>query len=199
LGFAVLSSLDLRDIARPYLEELSRITKQTVNLGILDNTEVVYIERVKKRRVVSSDFHIGSRLNIYLSSMGRAILAFMDHEEFNVLLNDILKNGQAVKYIGQNGERLMEIIEDVRHKGYAINDQEYFRGLRAAAAPVLNKKGMAEAAINMPVFSNMITRKELVEKYVPLLVKTAEDISMARGYSKDRTDIGALNKQGASR
>jgi IclR family pca regulon transcriptional regulator len=194
LGFTVLSSMDLRDITIPYLEELSQLTKQNVNLGILDGTEVIYIERVKKWNILNTDFHVGSRLNAYRTAIGRAILAFMGHEKVQLIFNKILKDKEAKKYIGENGELLAKLLEKVRRDGYAINDDEYIKGIRAIAAPIFNNEGKVEAAINIPVFAHMISQKELIERYLPLLLVTAEKISMARGFIKAQQKLSLCNK-----
>jgi IclR family pca regulon transcriptional regulator len=187
LGFTALSSMDLREIAIPYLEELSRVADQNVNLGILNGTELIYIECVKKHKILNIDFHVGSRLIGYQTSAGRAILAFMKQEQFRVVLNEILKDTEAKKHIGLKGERLVKLIEEVRQNNYSINDEEYVRGVRAIGAPIFSNKGDAEAAINLPVFAYAISRAELIERYVPLLLKAAEKISAARGFMKPST------------
>jgi len=71
----------VRDIALPHLRELSRVTGQTVNPGILDGLEVVYIERIKKRRILTIDLSVGSRLNAYDTSIGQAILTSLEKKE----------------------------------------------------------------------------------------------------------------------
>jgi len=188
LGFTVLSSLDLRDAALPHIEDLSRIADQNVNLGILDRTEVVYIERIKKRRILNIDHHVGSRLNIYQSSIGRAILAFLRKDKFREVLREILKDREAVKHIGPNGEQLLEKLQETHLKGYALNDEEMTPGLRAIGAPVFNAQGEVEAAINIPVFSQMVSREELIQRYAPLLLDTAKKVSAARGFVSYATE-----------
>ena len=184
LGFTALSSMDLRDIALPYLEELSRVADQNVNLGILNGTELIYIECVKKHKILNIDFHVGSRLVAYKTSGGRAILAFMKQEEFKVVLNEILRGREAKKHIGSKGERLLKLIDEVRQNGYSINDEEYVKGVRAIGAPIFGSKGNVEAAINMPVFAYAVSPAELIERYVPLLLNATEKISVARGFMK---------------
>ncbi len=188
LGLTVISNMELRKIALPHLVELSRLSDQTVNLGILDRTEVVYIERISKRRVINTDFHIGSRLNSYQSSIGRAILAFLKPEKLDFVLDELLRNPEAVKQIGANGESLKKILAQVRRNGYAINDEELFKGLRAIGAPVFNANGEVTAAVNIPVFSPLVSRKELVENYVPLLLQAAEKISNDLGFVRNSNE-----------
>ncbi|KIX14212.1 IclR family transcriptional regulator [Dethiosulfatarculus sandiegensis] len=182
LGFAVMSSLDLREKALPYLEELSRKTDQNANLGILDGMEVVYIERVKKRRIVNIDLTIGSRLAAHSTSIGRAILAFLEPDELDLMIENLLLDPLAITQIGEDGAKLRQELELVRERGYAINDEELVQGLRAVGAPVFNAAGKVQAAINIAEFSRTCSRTDLLNKHVPMLLKTAETLSRASGH-----------------
>jgi IclR family pca regulon transcriptional regulator len=181
LGFTVLSSMDLRNVAYPYLDELARTTDQNVNLAILDNTEVVVIERIKKWQMLDINIPIGGRLNCYQTSIGRAILAFLSQEKFISLLNTLLKNKEVVKHIGAKGRKLIKILKEVRLKGYALSDEEFIRGVRAIAAPIFNAQGDVEGAVYMPIISRAKSQEESIERYAPLLIETAGKISTARG------------------
>jgi len=188
LGFAVLSNLELRDSALPYLEDLSRASNQHINLGILDRTEVIFIERISKWSLVNINVRVGSRVPAYQSSTGRAILAFSDQEKFQSVLNELLRDAEALKSIGPGGKKLTMVLEQTRRRGYALNDEELVNGVRAIAAPIFNAQGQAEGAVNMPVFSYDVSRKELINRYLPMLLDTAEKISAARGFI-DRKQI----------
>lgn len=185
LGFTVLSSMDLRDVASPYLEKLAGESNQNVNLGILDGVDVVYIERIKKWQILDTNVHVGSRFESYRTAIGRAILAFLSEEKFSSVLSRSLKDAAVKRYIGEKGKNLMRILETVRKKGYAVNDEEFIKGLRAIAAPIFNSYSEVEGAINLPVFTQMVNRHDLIERYVPMLLGTAEKISSARGFIKE--------------
>jgi DNA-binding IclR family transcriptional regulator len=182
LGMSVLASLDVREIALPYLEELSQLSQQTVNLGILDRTEVMYICRVEKRSIIPMTMRIGSRLNCYQTSMGRAILAALDGDQLAKILAELERDIGAAKVLGSKGEHLMKVLQDVRRKGYALDDEEWIWGVRAIAAPVFNMQGRVEGAVNMPVISAAISRAKLIKEYVPLLLDAAQKISASLGY-----------------
>jgi IclR family transcriptional regulator, pca regulon regulatory protein len=186
LGSTALSSVDLRENALPHLNQLSERTGQNISMGILYGDEVVIIERIEKKQIVKFDFHIhiGSHINAYQTSLGRAILAFLDPELFNPVLMKILQDVNATKYVGRKGKLFLSLLEGVRRKGYATADEELAPGLRAIAAPVFNNQNKVEAAINIPVFSHEITRSQLIKKYVSLLLDTAEKISVSLGSTR---------------
>ena len=182
LGFPVLMSIPLREVALPYLHDLSRTTNQNVNLGIVDGAEIFYIERIKRKRILNIDNYVGTRLKVCESSIGKAAIAFMRDSDLKTTLCEILKGPDADKRVGIRGENLLKELEGIRKKGYAVVNEELMKGLRSIAAPVLGADGTSEGAINLPVFSMEVSLKTLMEQYLPLLLETAGQISAARGF-----------------
>jgi IclR family pca regulon transcriptional regulator len=189
LGFTVLSSLDLRELALPYLEELSDKTKQNVNLGILDRAEVIYVERIKKRRILNIDLFVGSRLPAHSSSIGQAILAFLPEDELEAAIDIMLGDEVVASEVGPKGERLRERLAIVRGKGYALNDQDTYIGLRAVAAPLFDKNGHVEGAVNVAAFSQLTSSEELLQIHLPWLLTTVASISRSRGFRAEEARV----------
>jgi IclR family transcriptional regulator, pca regulon regulatory protein len=79
LGFSAIHSMELREISAPHLQQLSDQTGFTVNMAILDGSDIVYIERCRSARAgqreIDLNLHIGSRLPAYCTSMGKILLA----------------------------------------------------------------------------------------------------------------------------
>ena len=181
LGYATLVGLDLKEIARPYLEELSRASAQNVNLGILDGTEVVYVERITRKHLITTDHTVGSRVNLYSTAIGRAILAFLDSKELDRIVKELFIHPGA-RQIGMRRDWFMQMLRDVRRNGYAVNNEEFIAGIRGIGAPIFNSKGKVDAAVNMPVFSKSVSLRQLTKQYAPMLMRTAIDISASRGF-----------------
>jgi len=190
LGFTVLWSMDLREAALPYLEELSMASQQNVGLSILDGTDAVYIERIKKIPLLGIDLHVGARLKVYHSAMGRAILAFLEEGKFKAILDKVLADKDTAKIVGRNGKVLSSMLQEVRKRGWALSEHELFPGMLAIAAPVFNEAGAVEGAINMPLIAGVVSKEEMIQKYVPMLVDAAKKISSARGYQEEMTHTG---------
>jgi IclR family pca regulon transcriptional regulator len=185
LGYTALSGMDVRTVALPFLEQLSETIGQNVNLGILDGIETIYIERIKKRQILNIDLEVGSRLKAHKTSIGLAIIAHMEKSESEATLKEILCDPEARMRWGPKGRKMRNALDEIRRKGYALNDETYERGLRAIGAPVFNHKGVADGGINIPVFAHQVSKEELIERYAPLLMSTAAAISAARGFRKD--------------
>src|SRR4029077_1562207 len=93
LGFAALNAMDLLEIAAPHLRHLSDETQRTVNLAILEGTDVVYVERYRSSRPgqqeIDLNLHVGARLPAYCPAMGKAILAFLPGDRLAQLIRRI--------------------------------------------------------------------------------------------------------------
>ena len=184
LGSVFLSGMKLREVALPYLEELSRVCGQNVNLTILDGKEILYVEHISKRDLLKINIHVGSRVNVYQTACGRAILAHLPPDRLRRVQEELLVDPDAVKTIGAKGEKLIMRLEEVRRQGYALNDEEFTKGVRSIAAPVFDRQGCVEGAVNMPVFSHQVSVSKLIKTYLPMLLDATEKISAARGFMK---------------
>jgi len=182
LGYAVLSSLELREVAQPYLLELSHRVKETVNLAVLDEWRLIYIERIKTQQIVNINLHVGSRLDLYNTAMGRVLAAFNGKDWFYQYIDYLKKIPSAELYWKDGGKKLEGILKNVRHNDYAINDEELTPGLRSVASPVRNRDKQVIAAVNIAVSSSLFSLKRLKEELIAPLKETTKAISSALGF-----------------
>ena len=79
LGFSAINSMELREVAAPHLQQLSDDTGYTVNMAILDELDIVYVERCRSSRAgqreIDLNLHVGARLPAYCTSLGKVLLA----------------------------------------------------------------------------------------------------------------------------
>jgi IclR family pca regulon transcriptional regulator len=172
LAHSALSSRELPELALPYLRQLRQDTDETVNMGLLDDTEVVYVARVLSDHLISLRLYVGSRLPAYASSLGRAQLAFLPEDE----AEDIIDRSNVVKLTGHtivNRRRLTAELRRIRERGYALNDQEIADGLRGVAAPVLAASGRPIAAINISIPHPLRAAGEIEDVLAPMVIRTA--------------------------
>src|SRR4029077_13708655 len=80
LGFSYLSSLSVAMLAQPFMEEVSRRIDESCSLAVLDVNDIVYVQRVPVRKVMTITLGIGARLPAFCTSMGRMLLAGLEHE-----------------------------------------------------------------------------------------------------------------------
>ena len=182
LGFAVLSSLELTEVAQPYLMELSHNIKETVNLAVLDGWRLIYVERIKTQQILNINLHVGSRLELYNTAMGRVLAAFQEKDWLSGYLDYLQQIPEAEIYRKDGGKKLLKILEEARNNGFAINNEELTPGLRSVAASVRNREGKVVGAVNIAVSSSLYSLKRLKLDLISPLQNTAHAISEALGY-----------------
>jgi IclR family transcriptional regulator, pca regulon regulatory protein len=191
LGFSVLQSMETREIARPYMQELSRTCNKSVNLLMLDGQRMVFIERIRVPGLRDVNVSVGSRIPVYNTAAGRSVLAYLPGEKLNEVIEDLKRDPEAVRHIGKDSRRLIEILNLVRRDGFAINDQESGKGTRAIAVPIFSRDGIA-CAMDLIVSPEEVSIDELKRDYLPILIKTGIEISESLGYqtsAKPQTSI----------
>jgi IclR family transcriptional regulator, pca regulon regulatory protein len=177
LGFNVLQSMELREIARPYLEKFSRKCNKTVNLAVLDRDEMVYVERVRVPGIRTYNVSVGNRISVWSTAVGRAVLAHLDPKR----VRELFKKFKASPDFTFSEAAFMKILIDTKRDGFAISNQEYQRGIIAVAVPVFSSTGVA-CAVNLVAEPEDVTIPRLRAEYAPKLMKLGRELSTALGY-----------------
>jgi IclR family transcriptional regulator, KDG regulon repressor len=185
LASSVLDRMDIRNVSRPYIRELSEETKEVVHLSILDGDEAVYIDKMESARLNSVRMHsqIGKRVPLYCTAVGKVLLSKLDEDKVKHLLG----GKKFVKFMPNtidNVEDFIKQLEEVREKGYATDEMEHEEGIRCIAAPIFDRKGKVAAAVSLsgPIFY-------ITEERIPFLrdriLKASEGISYQLGFIKN--------------
>jgi len=149
LSRAYLESSDVRQVALPVLEGLRDATSETVHLGILDQMEVVYIEKLQGLHAIGlMSSRVGGRSPAYCTGLGKVLLAYLDPP----LVRSHFRQNGLVRFTDRTITTLgalMEHLAGVRQQGYAIDNAEHETEVRCVAAPVFNLHGAAIAAISV--------------------------------------------------
>lgn len=193
LGFTAINSMELRHVAAPHLQRLCDETGHTVNMAILDDVDIVYVERFRASRrgqnEIDLDLHVGSRLPAYCTSMGKILLAFLPDGDRDDVLSRIAFDRRGPNTLTSRAALLAEL-RRVRATGVAVNNEELAYGLRSVAVPVVAASGEVVAAVNLAAHRTMASLDDLVARIGPLLQRTAAGISSQLGYRSPRP--GAL-------
>jgi IclR family transcriptional regulator, pca regulon regulatory protein len=187
LEMSALNSTGLREHARPYLEELRQRSSYTVNLAVLDGSEILYVDRARSFRrgqnKIDLNLRPGSRLPAYCTSLGKVLLAHLPESEQRELIGNLQLTRRGPNSTTSKKALRMEL-EQIREDGLAVNDEELAEGLYSMAAPIRNESKEVIAAINMAVHASMISLEELVDALGPHLLATADHISARLGYRR---------------
>jgi IclR family transcriptional regulator, pca regulon regulatory protein len=178
LGQAYLRAHRVRERAQPVLEAANRICEETVNLTVLEDTDVIYVLRYPSRHVVSVDLSVGSRLPAFCTAPGRAILAFLSLQKSEAIL-DRSPLERRTPFTRITRAEIEDTLQQVRRTGYCVANQEAFVGDISIAAPVFDTAGQVIAAVNIavpyPRWSLVRVKRELT----PVVVECARNVSQA--------------------
>ena len=176
LGFSVISSVGIWDVAAPFIERLSEEIEESVSAAVLDGPEVVYVAGKQFHRVISVGVTVGSRLPAHCTATGRVLLAMRPQAEWDGMLK-ALDFSKGTSRTVTNRTALRKVLTEVRAKGWSMVDQELEIGLLSIAVPLLRRSGEVAGAINVGVPSLRATPEDLIEKYLPPLQETAAKIT----------------------
>ncbi len=179
LGTKVNSNL--RKITVPYLEKLVARFHETVNLVVMDNLSVVYLEKVEGAHSMRTSTAVGKRFPLNCTAVGKAMLSGCSLEELEDKLQR-MEYEKCTEHTLGSREDVEKALMEVRENGYAEDFEELEIGLVCVAAPIYNHLGSPFAAISVsgPKFRmNDELRKELSE----VLVDYTREISKKLGYN----------------
>lgn len=178
LGWAYLSSLDLGELAGPFMEELSAKTRESCSIATLDLPDIVYVARVPTSRIMTVALGVGARLPAYPTSMGRVLLAGLADDELTSYLSTVQAESLTARTVTAP-DKLRATIGRARTDGYALVDQELELGLRSIAAPIHNARGRIIAALNVSAHASRSTPTSLRADVLPHLQNAAAQITTA--------------------
>ena len=179
LSHQVLSKLELRSQARSELEELSRRLNETVHLAVLDEDEMVYIDKKETQRTIRMYSAIGKRGPLHCTGVGKVLLAYLPEERLERIIRKGLRR-YTERTITSPSE-LKRHLALVRERGYAIDDTEHEPEIRCVACPIRDHTGKVIAAISLTIPASRITREE-IEGLAPLVKGYADRISRKMGW-----------------
>ena len=174
-------SATLQAVARPILADLWRSTHETVNLGVLDQGTVLYVDVMVSQHEFRLVSCVGTRRSLHVAALGKVLVAFLPAIEYERVLNGIVFQ-RVTKNTILNLPHLRAELDKVRRQGYAVDNEEALLGCRCVSAPILNNDRVAIGALSV---AGPVTRVGLAQ--VPGLarqIKTAANaVSLAMGFS----------------
>jgi DNA-binding IclR family transcriptional regulator len=177
--------------ASPYLRDLNKTTGLLVSLRVLENEQMVIIDRVEGTDPVKVIFPVGTHQPLNHGAPGKLLLAYhysTDSRQFH----ELISRGK-IKTLTErtliDRRRLEEELSKIRRVGYATSDGEAIRGTIGIAVPVWNSMGQVEAALALTAVESFYNMKQLM-RLLPDLKRTTENISKALGYGTGKKSPG---------
>ncbi len=142
LSRSVIERSKLREVAKPYLKQLVELTGECAHLAIYAQGQALYMDQVESDASLRVNADVGHMAPLHCTALGKVLLAFGDHP----LPSELEKRTQRTC---DSMEQLQHELSDIRQKGYAVDNEEYDRGVRCIAVPVFDYKDEVAGAIGI--------------------------------------------------
>ncbi len=175
-----IRSRHLGRLAFPHLNHLKLQVNETVNLGVLSRTDVVYLETFAPDSSFSFYAPPGTRMPPHCTAMGKLLLAHLPAKTQEDLLSSLVLKSFTPYTITSLPDLRAELVQIVQ-QGYAVDNQEYAIGVRCLAAPIHDHTNTVVAGVSVTVLAEQLP-DERMKPMAVLLVQACLDISHALGY-----------------
>ena len=183
VGMSYINRADLYSIAHGVLTDLKNELGETVYLAVEDHGSVVYLDKIESSQPLRSACSVGSKKPMYLTGLGKAMLAGYDDERILAFARGPFERRTETTLC--DFDTLMQDIEQTRKRGYAVDNGEDVEIIRCVAAPIRNARNETVAAISVSMLYLHFT-PEVEERVSRALVDAALQISRQLGYTKSQ-------------
>jgi len=182
IASTMIGNMEIREIAQPYINQLSKVTSETIHLGALIAGEVIYIDKKESIHGMRMVSQIGRSVPFYCTGLGKAILAFQPE----YFIEETINKSNLVKFTKNtitNKKELLKEIDEIRTQGIALDREEHEKGVCCIAAPIRDHWGNVSAALSISAIKIRLGINDLLS-YKDLLLEKTESISNELGYIK---------------
>lgn len=184
LGSVVLNSFSLEQVASPYIAMLHKKIGRTIFFGILDNDEVLYIDkREDPQNMISFTSKVGTRRPPYWGMLGPLLMANQSDSEIRRLLSKNPLAATARKSI-VNEDDFLKWLHRIRRDGYVVDIETAIEGIGGVAAPIRDFTGKVIAGIGVAFIASSVGQRE-IKQLISETTTTALLISKQMGYLKN--------------
>jgi DNA-binding IclR family transcriptional regulator len=179
IGYPLLASMSVRQVARPLMKELADYCNGSVSLGMRDRLSMVYVETSRSGNGISTLPDIGTAVPIAQSVIGRAYIASCTPPERDAVLNQLKVKEPEMhrKYRPQ----IDKALEDIRSRGFCVSHGEVLRDVHAVGVPMRRTVDGEVVAFNCTVPTFILKKGQLEEDIGPRLVAMVRNIEGSLG------------------
>jgi DNA-binding IclR family transcriptional regulator len=189
LGGTARPEPDLALQAAPFMAKLLHRFQETVNLGVLDDGEVLYIRVMESPQVFRLAAHAGMRSPVHSTALGKCLLSRMEPAQVDEILSRHPMRASTPKTLRDRSSFDREL-KRVRQQGYALDDEEDSAGIRCLAAPILDPAGNVTAAMSISAPAVRL-QPERDGEVAAALKEACGHLSTLQGYTRGRLVSGA--------
>ena len=179
-GEQASGQLDMRELARPHLNDLMHETGLLCHLGVIEGDAAYYILKVESQGTIRVRSWEGKRLSLYSSGLGKCLLAWAEPDQQKQLINK-LQFVRATPQTITSAEQLRSALAEIRSRGWSYDDGEDLEEVRCIASPVFDASGKIAAAIS-GVGTTFQIHEESLSEIAAKVMQAAASISKELGY-----------------
>ncbi|MEJ6782962.1 HTH-type transcriptional regulator BhcR [Aminobacter sp. Piv2-1] len=179
MGSAFLRRRKLVDRARIVMQELMEKTGETANLGVAEDDCVVFVSQVETHQAIRAFFRPGTRSPFHASGIGKAVLAHLDRDRVNAIVRKAGLAAYTERTLSE-AAALARDLEQIRARGWSVDDEERYPGMRCVAAPVFNEFGEPIGGVSVSGPTVRVT-PEKVREIGPLVRQAATELTRMIG------------------
>lgn len=170
---------NLKKLAEPVMRSLWAKVRETINLGVLDGNEVLFLSRIVSPHPFRLDVAEGTRFSVHATALGKAMTAFLPEEKTRLILRHT-RFERFTPHTIPSAKAFLEELARIRRAGYSIDDEEAVEGGRCLAAPISNAEGAVVGALSISGPATRINAARLPE-LAALLMAACRRISADLG------------------
>jgi len=181
IGGSTRKSMEFYQVAEPEVKSLADETGELANLLVEEQGMGVYLMRSKGEEAVDLDTYAGLRTHLHTTALGKAVLAYLPESRVEEIIE---RRGLAQKTPHSIGSReaLFDALEEVRDRGYAIDDGERLEGLRCIAAPIKDSSDEVLGAISVSAPASRVSDDDLHGRLPERVLSAANVIELNINY-----------------
>jgi IclR family acetate operon transcriptional repressor len=176
-----LEKVQLRQIAHPFLQQLTSVTNETTHLAVLDGKEFIYIDKVDNSQAMRMRSRVGQRGMLHCTAVGKAMLAQVSSPELSQILGSIVFHPRTNHTI-TDSVQFQEQLAQIRRQGYAVDDEENEIGIRCIGSPIFDHAGRLAGALSISGWTITMTHERLPQ-LAQELIQNCQGISQALGFN----------------
>jgi len=182
LGAHARNRREIYEIAQPEIKRLAEETGELANLLIEEHGRGTYLQRARGSEAVKVQAHVGTRLPLHTTALGKSILSHLPAERVEKIIG---RHGlpAATEATVTDREVLFEELAEIRERGYAFDDEERLAGLRCVAAPILSNDERVLGAVSVSGPSHRIRDEHFRETLPNTILETVNVIELNVTYA----------------
>ena len=177
MGHRIVSNFSFRDIAKPYMRQLSDLTHETVHLSELAGFDVVYIEKIESSEPVRAYTQLGGRAPAYCTATGKIQMAYLPEAMIHQCFETV---HQFTPHTVTDADAFCREAAQSRARGHAVNRGEWRSDIVGLASPIVDSSGEVVAAIGLSAPASRLDATQ-IERYAQNVTDCARDISQELG------------------